>query len=200
MSGTVSEYPEWYVPGYGTEKVAPFLRSLVELTRPQRILEIGMGYTTPFLLEGLSNNTESLIWDSNCNSDYLYKEYLPKFVVVDDQSLDPEQASGRRSDLEKNPLVSFIEGNMFYVVDEVRKDGPYDLVWFDCGGPEEYEFFVKNYWDMVKEYALFHFTYFKGEPNRNNDILSTIDDYTYRMDIVEPHKFKQGSITMFRKS
>ena len=200
MSGTVSEYPEWYVPGYGTEKVAPFLRSLVELTRPQRILEIGMGYTTPFLLEGLSNNTESLIWDSNCNKEYLTKEYVPKFVVVDDQSLDPEQASGRRSDLEKNPLVSFIEGNMFYVVDEVRKDGPYDLVWFDCGGPEEYEFFVKNYWDMVKEYALFHFTYFKGEPNRNNDILSTIDDYTYRMDIVEPHKFKQGSITMFRKS
>jgi|TARA_B110000211_G_scaffold223375_1_gene273208 predicted O-methyltransferase YrrM len=200
MSGTVSEYPEWYVPGYGTEKVAPFLRSLVELTRPQRILEIGMGYTTPFLLEGLSNNTESLIWDSNCDKEYLTKEYLPKFVVVDDQSLDPEQAPGRRSDLEKNPLVSFIEGNMFYVVDEVRKDGPYDLVWFDCGGPEEYEFFVKNYWDMVKEYALFHFTYFKGEPNRNNDVLSTIDDYTYRMDIVEPHKFKQGSITMFRKS
>ena len=85
------------------------------------------------------------------------------------------------------------------VVDRVRDSGPYDLVWFDCGGPVEYQHFVDYYWNMVKEYALFHFTYFRGEPNKNNSILSTITDISYRMDIVEPHKLRQGSITMLRK-
>ena len=197
------EHPDWYVPGYGTEKVAPFLRSLTELTRPQRVLEIGMGYTTPFLLEAIENNTEGLLWDSNCDKEYLDTPYDPKFVVVDDQSLeeDAERAENRRSRLKANSLVHFIEGDMMdsSVVDRVRENGPYDLVWFDCGGPVEYQYFVDYYWNMVKEYALFHFTYFRGKPNKNNDILSSITDISYRMDIVEPHKFKQGSITMLRK-
>ena len=197
------EHPDWYVPGYGTEKVAPFLRSLTELTRPQRVLEIGMGYTTPFLLEAIENNTEGLLWDSNCDKEYLDKPYDPKFVVVDDQSLeeDADRAENRRSRLKANSLVHFIEGDMMdsSVVDRVRENGPYDLVWFDCGGPVEYQYFVDYYCNMVKEYALFHFTYFRGKPNKNNDILSSITDISYRMDIVEPHKFKQGSITMLRK-
>ena len=49
------EYPEHFRPGMGTENVAPFLRSLAELVRPKRILEVGAGYTTPFLLEALVN-------------------------------------------------------------------------------------------------------------------------------------------------
>ena len=197
------EHPDWYVPGYGTEKVAPFLRSLAELTRPQKVLEIGMGYTTPFLLEAIEKNSEGLLWDSNCDKEYLNKSYDPKFVVVDDQRLeeDAERAANRRSRLKANSLVHFVEGDMTdsSVVNRVRENGPYDLVWFDCGGPVEYQYFVDYYWNMVKEYALFHFTYFKGEPNKNNDILSLLRDYQYRMDIVEPHKFKQGSITMLRK-
>ena len=197
------EHPDWYVPGYGTEKVAPFLRSLAELTRPQKVLEIGMGYTTPFLLEAIEKNSEGLLWDSNCDKEYLNKSYDPKFVVVDDQRLeeDSERAANRRSRLKANSLVHFVEGDMTdsSVVNRVRENGPYDLVWLDCGGPVEYQYFVDYYWNMVKEYALFHFTYFRGEPNKNNDILSLLRDYQYRMDIVEPHKFKQGSITMLRK-
>ena len=60
--------------------------------------------------------------------------------------------------------------------------------------------FVDKYWKTVREYALFHFTYFRGKPNKNNNILSSITDYSYRMDLVEPHKLRQGSITMFRKT
>ena len=197
------EHAEWYVPGYGTENAGPFLGSLVYLTRPQSILEIGMGYTTPFLLNAMKSNSEGLLWDSNCDDEYLNKTYDPKFIVVDDQRLEEsnDRAIDRRKMLKEEPLVKFIEGDFTNtaVMNKVFDYGPYDLVWFDCGGPDEYQFFVDNYWNKVREYALFHFTYFRGEPNKNNDILSTITDYSYRMDIVEPHKFKQGSITMFRK-
>ena len=45
------KHKEWYTPGYGTEKVGPFLIGLMEMARPQKVLEIGFGYTTPFLME-----------------------------------------------------------------------------------------------------------------------------------------------------
>ena len=194
------KHEDWYVPGYGTEKVGPFLESLVGLARPQRILEIGMGYTTPFLLEGLKSNTEGLLWDSNCDKEYLTKSYDPKFVVVDDLSYDSEQSENRLEILESEPLVEFIQGDMRdgEVMSMVDTHGPYDLVWFDCGGPVEYQFFVDHYWDMVKEYALFHFTYFQGRHNKNGEIMNQMEA-AYRMDIIEPHKFKQGSLTMLRK-
>ena len=198
---------EWWIPGYGTEKVGPFLESLVGMTRPERILEIGMGYTTPFLLNGLKENTEGLLWDSNCDKDYLDKPYDPKFVVVDDLSFDSEQSKKRLDMLKLEPLVHFIEGDFtsYQIEQDVEDLGPYDLVWFDCGGPEEYKHFAENYWHVVKEYALFHFTYFRGLPNRNGEIMNKLTSDVHskyrvdRVDIIEPHKFKQGSVTMLRK-
>ena len=208
------KYEEWYAPGYGTEKVGPFLESLVHLARPQRILEIGMGYTTPFLMNGLKEMISGTVWDGNCDPEYLKKPYDPKFVVVDNCSMEQESSTMRKDVLKQEELVKFVEGDFREpdIMERIRESGPYDLVWFDCGGPEEYHFFVHNYWGMVKEYALFHFTYFRGKPNANHEILSNaltpphnIEDagdftYTYRMDIVEPHKIRQGSITMFRRT
>lgn len=42
-----------WAPGAGTEVVAPLLASLIQLRRPARVLEVGMGYTTPFLAAAL---------------------------------------------------------------------------------------------------------------------------------------------------
>ena len=39
---------------------------------------------------------------------------------------------------------------------------------------------------------------FKGEPNKNLEVVSQLPA-AFRMDIIEPHKFRQGSITMLRK-
>ncbi len=44
------------MPGLGTEAVAPLLYSLIRATRPRRLLEIGLGYTTPFILQALADN------------------------------------------------------------------------------------------------------------------------------------------------
>ena len=64
------EYEEHFRTGMGTESVAPFLRSLIQMVRPQRILEIGAGYTTPFLLDGLENNKE-IIDEGNLDTKYV---------------------------------------------------------------------------------------------------------------------------------
>ena len=81
------EYKEHYRPGLGTENVAPFLRSMVQMLRPNRVLEIGAGYTTPFLLEALVNN-ERVFNDGNLKTEYMQNYiYDPKLIVIDDMSL-----------------------------------------------------------------------------------------------------------------
>ena len=46
----------------GTEAVAPLLAALIELRRPRRVLEVGMGYTTPFLAEALAYMRQTLAY------------------------------------------------------------------------------------------------------------------------------------------
>ena len=77
----------------------------------------------------------------------------------------------------------------------------FDFVWFDCGGSVEYKIFMDEYWDICSDYIFFHFTYSSGSPNQLRDIiLNNVTGNPSIFDIVEPHKSRQGSITMVRKS
>ena len=83
------EYKEHFKAGMGTESAAPFLRSLVRMIRPYRILEVGAGYTTPFLLEGLELNNE-IIDEGNLDKKYVdwhQENYNPRLVVVDTEDI-----------------------------------------------------------------------------------------------------------------
>ena len=82
------------------------------------------------------------------------------------------------------------------------------MIWFDCGGPQEYQDFLTEYWDICSHYMIFHYTFFQGKPTTNIDIISgAIDGWArllgannvQRIDVLEPHKAGQGSITMLRK-
>ncbi|MFJ3901476.1 hypothetical protein [Streptomyces sp. NPDC090025] len=113
------------VPGMGTEAVAPFLAGLIRMTRPRRVLEVGMGYTTPFLAAALAEaealaDEESRLLAAKTrpylrsgaalDDDWLRAEpalaapaahlepYRPRFVAVDDRSV-PESSAGRVEDV-----------------------------------------------------------------------------------------------------
>ena len=191
----------------GTESVAPFLRSLIQMVRPQRILEVGAGYTTPFLLDGLENNKE-IIDEGNLDTKYVEwhkKHYDPKLVVVDNMS------SGKfKKDFNiDSKYIEFVQGYFKDKSQELfEKYGEFDFVWFDCGGPEEYEVFMREYWDICSEYVIFHYTYHQGKPVASLGVLMQHitgheqlmgSSNVHRMDIIEPHKVRQGSITMFKK-
>ncbi|WP_406161741.1 hypothetical protein [Streptomyces canus] len=107
------------VPGMGTEAVAPFLAGLIRMTRPRRVLEVGTGYTTPFLAVALAEAQEQADAESQLlaaktrpylragtplDDDWLRAEpaltapasylepYRPQFVAVDDRSI-PESSA-----------------------------------------------------------------------------------------------------------
>ena len=104
------EYPQYFRPGMGTENVAPFLRSLVQLVRPQHILEIGAGYTSPFLLEGLVNN-ERVLDDGNLDKNILRtKKYDPKLVIIDDVPLAKLLKKTGMEQIINSKYTEFIEG------------------------------------------------------------------------------------------
>ena len=195
------EYPLHYRPGMGTENVGSFLRSMVMMLRPKRILEIGAGYTTPFLLEGLVNN-ERVFDDGNLSESY-FKDYTydGKLVVIDNQSMGELRQVEGMKDIIDSKYTEFIEGNFEGKGEELyKKYGQFDFVWFDCGGPEEYLHFIQEYWEYCSHYIYFHFTYRDGKPNSNHKIIrDNIKGNPVIIDIVEPHKKRQGSITLVKK-
>ena len=67
-------------------------------------------------------------------------------------------------------------------------------------GGAEYQIFMDEYWDICSGYIFFHFTYSNGSPNELHDtIMKNVAGSSLVFDIVEPHKSRQGSITMVRK-
>ena len=195
------EYEDHYRSKMGTESVAPLLRSLIRMVRPQRVLEIGAGYTTPFLLEGLEKNEKLFDDYSGCiNEEYAkdHKEnYDPKFVIIDDISFGEFKKDFNID----SKYVEFIEGK-FQGKSQKLFDtyGPFDFVWYDCGVPEDYRDFMFEYWDICSQYVIFHYTYSFQMPNTFLEIImGSATGNPQRIDILEPHKDKQGSVTILKK-
>ncbi len=195
------EYPEHFRPGMGTENVGPFLRSIAQLLRPNRILEVGAGYTTPFLLEALVNN-ERVFNDGNLRREYKSNyHYNPKLVVIDNMSLGDLRKKPGMDSIVQSKYTDFVEGKFQGLAEQLLvKYGDFDFVWFDCGGSDEYRAFFSEYWDLCSAYIICHFTYLDGKPNKNFEaILDGIKGDPFVIDIIEPHKTRQGSLTIIKK-
>lgn len=227
--------------GMGTENVAWLLYSLIRMTRPHSVLEVGLGYTTPFLLKGLADNAKEWYADlevlqSGRHMDarrdlllpgHFVKPYNPKLIAIDDFSVPGSSATRVLEAAKRLALDSFlvqIAGDFrgqSKAIEEQYK--PFDLVWFDCGGPEEYIEFLREYWFHCASQCLvaLHFTYqwqevVSGEdPQIGTDIhlapgavltelkrqhiQAGVDAHFELLSIVEPHKNRQGSVTLLRR-
>ena len=73
--------------------------------------------------------------------------------------------------------------------------------WFDCGGHKEYGEFLKEYLPICSGYVLLHYTYYRGKPNPNYTEIETYvsNEEWERIDMIEPHKYRQGSFTMIKR-
>lgn len=164
-------------PGMGTEEVAPFLAQLVRLIRPRRVLEIGMGYTTPFLAKALADvereaEAESvalaaktrahLDGGSELDDIWAYTEppllapsayiepYRPRFAAVDNLSIEASSA-GRVLDvlaeLGLDPYVQVVNADLHDCLPLL----PEDLFPIDFAWVDAWEclYFFENFWDRI---------------------------------------------------
>jgi predicted O-methyltransferase YrrM len=77
------------VPGMGTEAVAPWLAATVRLLRPRWVLEVGMGYTTPFLAAALADAEAEVAAEAQ-ELAAKTEPYLAEGAELDDAWLDAE--------------------------------------------------------------------------------------------------------------
>jgi predicted O-methyltransferase YrrM len=162
------------VPGAGTEVVAPLLALLVELARPQRVLEVGMGYTTPFLAaalesvrrqvaaEGAALAAKTHRCQGELDDDWLYAEpalaapgyhlgeYAPSLVAVDNLSLADSSAAGVRTVLATlglDDLVTVVNRDLTEAATALPATfHPIDFAWVDAW---ECLYFFDHYWDLI---------------------------------------------------
>jgi len=196
------EYPEHLRPGMGTENIAPFLKAMVQMTRPARILEIGAGYTTPFLLEALVKNVKLLQTVDQIFGQSTTSRYDPKLVVIDDVPLFELGKRPGMKEIIESKYTEIIEGLFQGKAMRLKeKYGEFDFVWFDCGEVQEYEAFFSEYWSICSRYIFFHYTFTNGKGNQKLDtILKYLPESSTMMNIVEPHKFRQGSVSIIKKT
>ena len=187
MDEIEKKYLKLLNPGMGTENVAPLIYSLIQIIRPEKVLEIGLGYSTALIAEGLSKSKvnfekernslsnfyshkkyvdkKELLHIKNLNPEYYLTSYKPIHICIDDFSIKNSNAELVLHELKKNNLLRQI----FLIKSDFRKKskeihdkfGKINFVWFDCGGPLEYQDFINEYWTIVENdgYLLFHFTF-----------------------------------------
>lgn len=164
-----------YVPTMGTELMGPLLYSLVRSTRPQSVLEVGMGYTTPFILQGLADNTadhhaeRQLIGKALATAgpegpdaidglplalpDHYREVHTPRLHAIDDLS-HPHTSAQQVAELAADRgLAEHLVGHngdfRGYSRKFDRADLPFDIVWLDAGDYLNFRAFCSEYWDLV---------------------------------------------------
>ncbi|MET7312314.1 hypothetical protein ABZS68_36115 [Streptomyces sp. NPDC005571] len=166
-----------WVPGMGTEVVAPLLAQLVRLHRPRRVLEVGMGYTTPFLAAALAEverdaraearalaakSRAHLAGGTPLDDIWLYTEppllapafyqepYRPRFVAVDDLSIEASSAGralGVLAELGLDDRVQVVNADLHDCAELL----PDDLFPIDMAWVDAWEclHFFEHFWERI---------------------------------------------------
>ncbi|MEU4895164.1 hypothetical protein AB0B12_20155 [Streptomyces sp. NPDC044780] len=209
------------VPEMCTDSTAPLLYWLVRTLRPQRVLEVGMGYTTPFLARGLRDNKEAyeaekaLLGTAEgeevqplAHAAYYDQPYEPRLVCIDrmtDTASSAPRAWKVLEELELTGVCEVIEGDLRGSSGRVREAvGLLDFAWIDTWDTLA---FVREYWDLLDPAggvfaAHYLMTYPEGRAVlRYLESLRARDNGRLEMlNLREPHRFGQNSTTLIRRT
>ena len=223
--------------GMGTENVAPFLYSLIRMTRSWRLMEVGLGYTTPFMAKALMDMAAEFEVDRKLlttpgrderkgvlSVDYYRRNHVAILHAIDDYSVEGSSANKvieTLSKLELDGLVEVYDGDYRGMSKRIDPGTlPLDLVWFDCGGLSDYVDFIEEFWPLINPdggLLLLHYTYWDTAKRYDGTepaqlVLNPIANEIKRqqakagvkakfevLSLLEPHKTRQGSVTMIRR-
>jgi predicted O-methyltransferase YrrM len=206
-------------PKMGTEAVAPLLYDLVMLHRPRRILEVGGGLSSLYLLKALADSDaaieaerDALEADGGLKLESYYRAPMaPARLHMIDNLVHRNTTAGMVIETARElgldgPLNVHEADFMGYAEKLPKEEGPFDMVWFDCGTIEYFQHFKRAYWPLVNRnggliliHSLatnFHGQLFLSELKLEQATKSFTEFEL--MTLVEPHKARQNSVTMVR--
>ena len=194
---------------YLTENASLILYSLIRSCRPHKILEIGVGYSTLFIAKAISDIQEETYEYLNNTQltpnafDYMGTNYNPQFYSIDNYAA-PEAVTNVIDVLTKEGLNNKIQFLNIDLWDFIKiNDEKHDLIWLDVGNGEEYMELFDTFYDRLESGGLLimhnttaslwgnlFLSEIKNKKNNNNFEM---------INIIEPHKNTQSSMTVFRK-
>ena len=207
----------------GTEHMGPMLYAMIKFIRPHRILEIGSGLTTLFILAALKeiSDLEKVEFNgkqSNYNLDFKNHDYYqmqhPKFCLhTFDNFKHPKTSAGHvvkiASELGLESFLKFWNTEYQNLPKVLNKDDQiFDMIWCDVGGLQNYVTQLNMLGPLLPNhidgYLIFHSTLSNvhGLAFLNQiklDILSGKMPNFEIMSFFEPHKNRQNSFTILRK-
>jgi len=160
-----------YNPCMGVENLGPFLYSFLRMTKKKRVVEIGAGYTTLWILQALKDNDlemqsiRSIQRTGECkllNIDWtihpIVEEHADsstdrgssRLLCVDNCEHQRETASGAGSvaaSLGLDPYLEFRKADAF---DMKLPNASVDVLWCDFGVGSRMREFISSAWDCVR--------------------------------------------------
>jgi len=204
----------------GTETAAPLLYWLIRTVRPRHVLEVGMGYTTPFLAQALQDNANAFAAEKKSLTEavpngelaleyphYYEDPHEPELVCVDrlsDAASSAPKVLGVLDDLGLAHRCHVIEGDLRECGPQVRERlAVVDFAWIDTWDTLA---FVREYWDLINPAGgilAVHYlmTYPEGRMVlRYLESLRGPDGGRLEVtNLLEPHKVGQNSTTLIRR-
>ncbi len=222
-------------PGMGTENAATLLYAIAAMRRPSRVLAVGLGYSTLFLLQALADNHAAARRDAAIVAGHIDAPARrgvldetqpvdmepPRLIGIDDFSADPARLAHFLRCVERLQLSPYLQLHRCRYQDLDPATLPViQFAWIDCGHQLEYPDLLNRYWPLLDAdggMLALHYTYV--------DVLLHTDDGDERLlipgpclnalsnqqrragrdggfellTLVEPHKLRQGSVTLLRK-
>jgi predicted O-methyltransferase YrrM len=183
-------------PLAGTENTAWFLFSMIKMLKPQKVLEIGIGYTTPFLVYANKLNTEDyakiklalaseLPNLKNIEISYYLTEKQYTYTGID--SMEQAHCLAVEQWLALQENVKLIKQDYRLALDTLTDT--YNFIWIDAGDFKDYDNILSNYTHLFDNNAfiVLHNTNRMQLPNFPNS-----------MRVVEENKVDQNSLTVLR--
>lgn len=183
----------------GTENVCYLLYSMIKMIKPNNVLEIGIGYTTPFILQAIRENINDFnridfnikngIFNynsmKNLKLDYYQSTPLYRYTGVDNMS-----HKNCKSVVEYVNQQTDVTCNLhLHDYNSIPKDIKYDFVWMDCGDYIDYVNLLDNFTTIFSNgaFILLH--------NTANTPLHNLPNIT---EFIEPNKVNQNSVSILK--
>jgi predicted O-methyltransferase YrrM len=221
-----SQLAALYNPHMGVEHVGTLLYSLIRFTKSRKIVEIGAGYTSLWILQALKDNDAemeriSTLQDSGkCRlMDYPwtvkenvddYMRHKSGLLCIDNCLHQRETATGAAAvaaNLGLGDYLKFIQGDAY---DMQFENESIDILWCDFGVGSRMRDFARGAWNSIRPggFLVCHSTltnkgtrdWLEDVRARRHEALTGIPpDEVVEISLLEPNKLYQNSITLLQR-
>ena len=215
-----------YNPHMGVENLGPFLYSFLRFTKQRRIVEIGAGYTSLWILQALKENDDELerirkLQQQDCCMLLNYPWVVPSIVqdydkepasllCIDNCEHQKETATGASAVAKSLGLESYLQFQKGDAFELELEPNSVDVLWCDFGVGSRMRDYVSSSWKSLRPggFLLCHST-LTNENTRNwleavrtkspQEVTGISPDEFVELSLLEPHKHYQNSITLIQK-